>query len=216
MAGAHGGGHRGLRAAAVPQHLAARARGAGRRVRRELRRAAGLGAGGLLRPHRLRRDRAGAVPAAAGRADPDPAPRLHRVNGRIVALSILPAGLGGLVLAPSNQAGLIGTAGFGLLAVLWIGFVGAAVRAARRRHFAAHRRWAVRTFAMTYAAVTLRLWLGVLTPVLAGFGMDPEAAFELAYHLVPFLCWVPNLLLAEWLLRRPTVPVVSRTGGAGA
>ncbi|BCJ75715.1 hypothetical protein CS0771_52590 [Catellatospora sp. IY07-71] len=129
-------------------------------------------------------------------------PRLHRVNGRVVAISILAAGLGGLVLAPSNQAGPIGTAGFGLLAVLWIGFVGAAVQAARRRDFTAHRRWAVRTFALTYAAVMLRLWLGVLTPLLAGFGMDPEAAFELAYHLVPFLCWVPNLLLAEWLLRR--------------
>ncbi len=141
-------------------------------------------------------------------------PRLHRVNGRIVAAAILLAGLGGLVLAPGNQAGPIGTAGFGLLGVLWIGFVGAAVQTARRRDLAAHRRWAVRTFALTYAAVMLRLWLGVLTPVLAGTGMKPEAAFGLAYHLVPFLCWVPNLLLAEWLLR-PSFRRVSRRGGGG-
>ena len=47
---------------------------------------------------------------------------------------------------------------------------------------------------MTYAAVTLRLWLIALIPVLGDFGS--------AYVLVPFLCWVPNLLVVEWLLRR--------------
>lgn len=53
---------------------------------------------------------------------------------------------------------------------------------------------AIAVFALTYAAVTLRLWLGVLVPILGDF--------RSAYVLVPFLAWVPNLLVVEWLLRR--------------
>jgi hypothetical protein len=53
----------------------------------------------------------------------------------------------------------------------------------------------LRTFALTYAAVTLRLWLIVLIPLLGDF--------RSAYLLVPFLCWVPNLAVIEWVLRRP-------------
>lgn len=29
--------------------------------------------------------------------------------------------------------------------------------------------------------------------------------FLSAYRLVPFLCWVPNLVVAEPVLRRPTI-----------
>jgi hypothetical protein len=59
----------------------------------------------------------------------------------------------------------------------------------------------LRTFALTYAAVTLRLWLFALIPVLGDFGS--------AYALVPFLCWVPNLLVVEWLLRRQPTDMAS-------
>jgi hypothetical protein len=54
---------------------------------------------------------------------------------------------------------------------------------------------------MTYAAVTLRLWLFALIPLLGDF--------RSAYLLVPFLCWVPNLVVVELLLRR-TPRTVSR------
>ncbi|POM27136.1 hypothetical protein BTM25_15460 [Actinomadura rubteroloni] len=128
------------------------------------------------------------------------APRLHRICGRIVVGAIVLGGAAGLVLAPLNLAGPVGTAGFGMLAVLWAGFAVTAVRAIRRRDVAAHRRWAVRTFALTYAAVMLRLWLIVLVPL--QFGVAEDTAFLRAYHVVPFLCWVPNLLVAEYFLRR--------------
>jgi hypothetical protein len=41
----------------------------------------------------------------------------------------------------------------------------------------------------------LRLWLPQLVQVFDG-------DFPRAYACVPFLCWVPNLLLVEVLLRR--------------
>ena len=50
-----------------------------------------------------------------------------------------------------------------------------------------------RNFALTFAAVTLRLQM----PLLAmGFGE------EMGYRIVAWSCWIPNLLVAEWLVRR--------------
>jgi uncharacterized membrane protein len=129
------------------------------------------------------------------------APRVHRVVGRFAVGSIGLAGLGGLVLAPYSLAGPVGTVGFGLLAVLWLAVAATAFRAIRRGDVVAHRRWMIRTFALTYAAVTLRLWLGVLVFVqVSAGGVDGDIAFDRAYLLVPFLSWVPNLLVAEWYL----------------
>jgi uncharacterized membrane protein len=125
----------------------------------------------------------------------DRAARLHRAAGRVLLAAIALAGTAGLVLAPMSLAGAVGTAGFGALAVLWLTFAGTGFAAIRRGDVAAHRRWMLRTFAMTYAAVTLRLWLAVLVPLLGG-------DFPAAYVLVPFLSWVPNLVVVELLLRR--------------
>ncbi len=96
-------------------------------------------------------------------------PRLHRVVGRVVLTSIVVAGAAGLVLATVNAAGPIGTAGFGALALLWVTFALLGLRAILRRDVVSHRRWMLRAFAMTYAAVTLRLWLLVLIPLLGDF-----------------------------------------------
>jgi len=134
-------------------------------------------------------------------------PVVHRVAGRVGIASILVAATAGAVLAPFSLADGVGLAGFGLLAVAWFTSAAAAIATIRRGDVAAHRRWAVRAFALTYAAVTLRLWLGVLMGVQAGlFGVDGDLAFDRAYHVVPFLCWVPNLLVAEWLIERGTHP----------
>ncbi len=54
----------------------------------------------------------------------------------------------------------------------------------------------LRTYALTFAAVTIRIELVALHSV-AGFD------FEAAYTTVAWLCWVPNLILMElWLAYR--------------
>jgi uncharacterized membrane protein len=134
------------------------------------------------------------------------APQVHRAIGRTILGSIAIAGVAGLILAPHSLAGPVGTVGFGLLALLWLAFAGTAFRAIRRGDVHTHRRWMIRTFALTYAAVTLRLWLFVLMAIQTGLaGVDAQTAFERAYVIVPFLAWVPNLLVAERYLstRRP-------------
>ena len=58
----------------------------------------------------------------------------------------------------------------------------------------------IRSAALTLAAVTLRLYLpiGVIT-----------VGFEASYPVIAWICWVPNLLAAEWLLRREARGAVS-------
>ena len=131
-------------------------------------------------------------------------PRVHRLVGRVVLASIVLAGTAGFLLSWVNAAGSVGTAGFGGLAVLWVTFALLGLRAILRRDVVAHRRWMLRTFAMTYAAVTLRLWLVALIPLLGDF--------HSAYLLVPFLCWVPNLVVVELLLRRGVTDGSRRPG----
>jgi len=122
-------------------------------------------------------------------------PRLHRWMGRAyLAFGVLVGGAAGLVLAGSAYGGTVSQAGFGLLALAWLGSGALAFGAIRRRDTAVHRRWMVRNFALTFAAVTLRLYL----PASAALGVP----FDVAYPAIAWLCWVPNLFVAELLWNR--------------
>ncbi len=50
-----------------------------------------------------------------------------------------------------------------------------------------------RSYALAFAAVTLRLYVFLLTVFGSGVG------FENNYLIIAFLSWMPNLLVAEWL-----------------
>ncbi|HEV2532158.1 DUF2306 domain-containing protein [Phenylobacterium sp.] len=123
-------------------------------------------------------------------------PRLHRWIGRTYVFACLTGGSAGLLLATGSTAGPIARVGFGALAVTWLAVTSMAWRMALARRFDEHRRWMIRSFALTFAAVTLRLYL----PIGAVLGFQ----FLDAYRAIAWLCWVPNLLAAElYLARRP-------------
>jgi uncharacterized membrane protein len=136
-------------------------------------------------------------------------PRLHRGLGRAYLLAVLAGGLGGLALAPLAYGGASARAGFGALAIFWLTTGALAFHAIRHRDVRRHRAWMIRCYALTFAAVTLRLWL----PALQAAGL----AFEAAYVTVAWLAWVPNLAAVEVALRL-TSPreAVSGVGWRGA
>jgi uncharacterized membrane protein len=126
---------------------------------------------------------------------------LHRWLGRVYLVGCLSGGIGGLVMAFGTTAGPIAGFGFGSLAVIWLICGVQAWRMALGRRFTDHRAWMVRSFALTFGAVTLRLYLPLL--IMGGL------SFLDAYRAVSWLAWVPNLILAEAWLRgafatRPT------------
>jgi len=121
-------------------------------------------------------------------------PTLHRWIGRTYVVSCLVGGAAGFLLALGASTGPISTVGFGSLAVLWVVTTSLAWRRAVQGRFIDHRAWMIRSFALTFAAVTLRLYL----PLIFVF----QVGFNDAYRAISFLCWVPNLLVAELYLRK--------------
>ena len=120
---------------------------------------------------------------------------LHRWMGRFYLLAVALGSIAGFVMATVSEQGLPTHLGFGILAVLWFSTGLQAYRMVRRGNIEAHRQWMIRNFALTLAAVTLRNWLPLFLFAL-------HWPFPRAYIIVSWLCWVPNLLVAEWMVSR--------------
>lgn len=119
-------------------------------------------------------------------------PALHRAFGQIYVALIFIGGIGGVGLAVMAHGGLVARVGFLLLDVLWIYSIIRAWGAIRAGHIVTHQQWMMRNFALTFGAVTLRIWLGV------GYGLG--VPFDEIYPVTAWLAWVPNLILVEWYL----------------
>lgn len=111
----------------------------------------------------------------------------HRYIGRIYAVAVLASGMAGLAMAFRADGGIVAQLGFGLLALFWLGSMIGAWYFIRQKNIAAHRYLMFINYALTCASVTLRIELPLLGMLIG---------FELAYTLIAWLCWVPNLLFA--------------------
>lgn len=116
-------------------------------------------------------------------------PAVHRWMGRVYLLGILAGGIAGFGMALIAFGGLPSQIGFGGLAVAWLASGFLAYRTIRQGKVQEHREWMIRNYALTLAAVTLRLWL----PLLLSQGIP----FPVAYPVIAWLCWVPNVVVAE-------------------
>ncbi len=121
-------------------------------------------------------------------------PTVHRSSGGLYLACVLIGGISGLLLASRSQGGLATAVGFTLLGLVWLQCSGLALYYAVRGQYALHRRWMLRSAAMTFSAVTLRIYLGLGVPVL---GLD----FRTVYIAACWLCWTGNLLAVEIYLR---------------
>jgi len=121
-------------------------------------------------------------------------PARHRLMGRVYVAMVVIAGVSGMVIAVTTNAGPVAATGFFVLAVLWLWTTAQAVLHARAGRIGEHRAWMIRSAALTFAGVTLRLWLPVF--------LVPGVPFEVAYPIIAFLCWIPNLMVAEYLVRQ--------------
>jgi len=117
---------------------------------------------------------------------------LHRWLGRVYGVSILISGSAGVVVALNAAGGLSAQLGFALLALVWVFTTANAVRHAMARRIGKHRRWMIYSFALTFAGVTLRLY--VFGFMAAGLSYTEASAY------LAWLCWIPNLGFAWWWL----------------
>jgi uncharacterized membrane protein len=122
-------------------------------------------------------------------------PTVHRWLGRVYLTCVLFSGLAGLYLSPGSYASNTFGIAFIALALAWLYTGTKAYLTIRAGDVATHRRWMIRNYALTYAAVTLRVQMPLL--IVLG-GLSPV----LALNIVGWTCWVPNLLGVEAWFRR--------------
>jgi hypothetical protein len=66
---------------------------------------------------------------------------------------------------------------------------------AKQKDFKAHKKYMMRSYALTLSALTLRAWKYGITNTMTLPPMD-------VYRVVAWLGWVGNLVVAEYLIRR--------------
>lgn len=120
--------------------------------------------------------------------------KLHRAMGYLYVVSIL------LLAAPSGffigiyaNGGLVAKTSFIILSILWFFFTYKGLLTAKRKDFNAHRNYMIRSYALTISALTLRMWKVIIVWLWHPAPMD-------TYVVISILGWVPNFLLAEFLI----------------
>lgn len=122
---------------------------------------------------------------------------VHRWMGRVYTVGCMLGGVAGFIMAFGTTAGPVAAVGFALLAPIWIYTTAKGWLTARAGDYVAHRAWMIRSFSLTFAAVTLRLYLPI--------GIMAGLTFEQIYVATAWISWIPNLLIAELWLRRGRV-----------
>jgi len=120
--------------------------------------------------------------------------RRHRLMGRIYCAAVLVAGVTGVLIGFNAKGGPIAQSGFVLLAVIWLVATFRALQVVRLGQIGLHQEWMIRSIALTFAGVTLR----IILPAQLVSGIS----FDVAYPIVAWLCWVPNLVVVEYFIRR--------------
>ena len=120
--------------------------------------------------------------------------RRHRIIGKIYMIAVLISGTCGVYIGFYATGGIITSIGFICLGILWLFTTYKAYWAAKSNDIDLHQGFMIYSYALCFAAVTLRIWLPTLTYL---FG-----DFTVAYRIVAWLCWVPNLAFAYFWVRR--------------
>lgn len=140
-------------------------------------------------------------------------PAVHRWSGRIYVAAALSASVCVMIIAPMGLHGANQQVANTILAALWFGTTLAGFRAIRQRRFADHRRWMLRSFALSFSIVANRIWLAVAFAVFVpeiynGSEADP-VAMDQAIGVSAWISWMANLLIVEWWLHRHPAPFAS-------
>lgn len=123
-------------------------------------------------------------------------PRVHKYTGWIYAVVVIClAGPSGFYMGLFANGGVASQVSFCLLAILWIYFTWTAIAKVIQGDIKSHREFLIRSFALTLSALTLRAWKYLLVFLFQPRPMD-------VYEIVAWLGWIPNLVIAEIIVRK--------------
>ena len=120
--------------------------------------------------------------------------KLHRISGRIyVGILLLLSGPSGLVMSYYANGGLLAQVSFLLLSTFWMLFTFLSLYFILKKQVIKHQKFAIRGFALTLSAISLRLFKYLLVFFFEPLPMD-------AYRIAAWSGWTFNLLVAEIII----------------
>lgn len=119
---------------------------------------------------------------------------LHRLIGKVYVVSVLLSALAGIGIGFTATGGLIASVGFICLGIVWFTTTLLAYLKIRAFQIEQHRKLMIYSYAACFAAVTLRVWLPLL--------MIVSGDYLVAYIIVSWLCWVPNMVVANLIVKK--------------
>jgi uncharacterized membrane protein len=120
----------------------------------------------------------------------------HRIMGRIYVVAVLFVNFpSGMILAFYANGQLFSKIAFIILDSLWFWFTLKAFVEIKRGNILAHKQFMMRSYALTFSAITLRAWKLILSSL---FVLSPLTL----YKIDAWMGFIPNLLLIEWLIRK--------------
>lgn len=123
-------------------------------------------------------------------------PGIHKKFGWLYAVIVIMfSSPSGFYMGIFANGGVYSQISFCLLAVLWVYCTLLAILKIKKGNVAMHRAFFIRSFALAVSAITLRLWKYLIVVSFDTRPMD-------AYRIVAWLGWVPNLLLAEYIIHK--------------
>ncbi|MEU1880919.1 DUF2306 domain-containing protein [Streptosporangium sp. NPDC020072] len=140
-------------------------------------------------------------------------PGLHRVMGRVYMISVLIASGAAAFAATFSLSGFSIQVAFYLLVVAWLYTLAEAYRSIRRGDVQLHRIWMIRNYALTFAAVSLRVYLAVGLQLKQSFVSLP---FDEIYDASGWASILVNVVVAEYfIIQRTLASPARRAASAG-
>ncbi len=120
----------------------------------------------------------------------------HRWIGRMYVINVLfITGPAAFIMSLYANGGLPSRIAFITLSILWFFTTAKAWQLVKQKKITEHKYYMMRSYALTFSAITLRAWKWSLVFIFHPRPMD-------VYQIVAWLGWVPNILFVEWLIYR--------------
>lgn len=119
---------------------------------------------------------------------------IHRNIGKLyIAIILFLSAPSGLFIGVFANGGFYSKVSFVSLSILWFYFTLKGFLHIKNRNIILHKAFMLRSFALTFSAITLRFWKVILVYLFHPSPMD-------IYQIIAWLGWVPNLLIIEYYL----------------
>ncbi|MBC8110446.1 MAG: DUF2306 domain-containing protein [Verrucomicrobia bacterium] len=125
-------------------------------------------------------------------------PVWHRNIGKMYVFVVLfVSSPGALWMSFYANGGIISQIGFTVLTGLWFTFTLLAWQTVLKKDFVSHGNMMIRSYALTFSAITLRTYQFGLSFLREDNPLSPAET----YIILSYLSWIPNLVIAEICIR---------------